>query len=106
MTIRSSGRVTNIGFAMRLAANSPIASARGPARGRSVQRTHARIAPNPSAVDSVSFRSTTQATDSTCSGWMAKSSAANPLRPGRAVTASSHAKSRRVAIAWRTTFVT
>ena len=50
--------------------------------------------------ESTSLRSETQATDSTCSGWTAKTAATKALRPTPRVMRASAKKSTSVAAAW------
>jgi hypothetical protein len=52
-----------------------------------------------------SFRSATQATDSTCSGWSANSAATIPLRHRAPVIFLSRMYSRRAFAIWKSRFV-
>ena len=78
---RTKGSVTTIGLARSPSANSSRTAAY---RSGSCRRTYATYASSVSSqknVLSTSFRSDTQATDSTCSGWIANSAATTALRP-------------------------
>ena len=53
----------------------------------------------------MSFRSATQATDSTCAGWRAKSAATNALRQAAPVIRRSTRNQSAVLARWRARFV-
>src|SRR5579883_255044 len=94
--IRVKGRVTIIGFDIR--------PRRNPAYTRAVlPRTYAQRARNQKKAQRTSLRSETHATDSTCSGWSAKTNATNVLGQKAAVARNRNRKRKTEAAAWMAT---
>jgi hypothetical protein len=90
------GSVTSIGFAMSPSARPPTTARYRPVPRRRVHATYASVVRSQRHVLRTSFRSATQATDSTCSGWTPKSAATSALRQGAPVIASSSQNTRSV----------
>ncbi len=76
----TAGRVTTIGFARSPSAKAATTARYRPVEGLRTQAVHAATARRKKSVESRSFRSEIQATDSTCSGWTANRAATTQLR--------------------------
>src|SRR5580704_2405971 len=86
---RTKGSVTSIGFAIRPRTNTAAIRKYRLSRGRRRYRRYAHTVSIQNSVLRTSFRSDTQATDSTWSGCAANSAATNALGPSRPVIAWS-----------------
>ncbi len=100
------GTVTSIGFARRPSVKARTTEMYRHADGRDVYVAYARSVTISSIVLSTSLRSAIHATDSTCSGWMAKSAATSALGQMSRVARSRNQNSRIVLTTCNARFVT